>query len=71
MAKQLSLPERIIIEKMIHQNYSFATIGRHLNRSASTVAREFHLTFVITGSHRQLTKHAYIFHPPKKQPRLF
>ena len=40
MPKQLSLPERIIIEKMIHQDYSFATIGRHLNRSASTVARE-------------------------------
>ena len=39
MAKQLSLPERIIIEKMIHQDYSFATIGRHLNRSASTIAR--------------------------------
>ena len=40
MAKQLSLPERIIIEKMIHQDYSFATIGRHLNRSASTISRE-------------------------------
>lgn len=40
MSKQLSLPERIIIEKMIHQDYSFATIGRHLNRSASTISRE-------------------------------
>ena len=40
MAKQLSLPERIIIERMIHQDYSFASIGRNLDRSASTIARE-------------------------------
>ena len=40
MAKQLSLPERIIIERMIHQDYSFASIGRALDRSASTIARE-------------------------------
>ena len=40
MPKQLSLPERIIIERMILQDYSFATIGRNLDRSASTIARE-------------------------------
>ncbi len=40
MATQLSLPERIIIERMVHQDYSFATIARHLDRSASTIARE-------------------------------
>ena len=40
MAKQLSLPERIIIEQMIHKDYSFASIGRNLDRSASTIARE-------------------------------
>lgn len=40
MAKQLSLPERIIIEQMIHKDYSFASISRNLNRSASTIARE-------------------------------
>lgn len=40
MAKQLSLSERIIIEQMIHKDYSFASIGRNLNRSASTIARE-------------------------------
>ena len=40
MATQLSLPERIIIERMIHQDYSFASIARNLNRSASTIARE-------------------------------
>lgn len=28
MAKQLSLPERYIIERMLHQDYSFASIGR-------------------------------------------
>ena len=40
MAKQLSLSERIIIEQMIHKDYSFASIGRNLNRSSSTIARE-------------------------------
>ena len=30
MAKQLSLSERIIIEQMIHKDYSFASIGRNL-----------------------------------------
>lgn len=40
MAKQLSLPERYVIERMLHQDYSFASIGRNLNRSASTIARE-------------------------------
>lgn len=40
MPKQLSLPERIIIERMLHQDYSFASIARVLERSASTVARE-------------------------------
>lgn len=40
MPKQLSLPERIIIERMLHQDYSFASVARALERSASTVARE-------------------------------
>ena len=40
MSKQLSLPERIIIERMLHQDYSFASIARALEHSASTVARE-------------------------------
>ena len=40
MAKQLSLPERYVIEQMLHQDYSFASIGRNLDRSASTIARE-------------------------------
>ncbi len=40
MPKQLSLPERIIIEQMLHKDYSFASIARALERSASTVARE-------------------------------
>ncbi|MCQ2538615.1 MAG: IS30 family transposase [Lachnospiraceae bacterium] len=40
MTKQLSLSERIVIEQMIHRDYSFASIGRNLNRSASTIARE-------------------------------
>ncbi len=40
MAKQLSLSERIVIERMITQDFTFATIARHLNRSASTISRE-------------------------------
>ncbi len=40
MAKQLSLPERYVIERMLHQDYSFASIGRNIDRSASTIARE-------------------------------
>ena len=40
MAKQLTLTERIAIEHMIHEDHSFAAIGRRLERSASTIARE-------------------------------
>lgn len=40
MPKQLSLPERIIIEQMLHKDHTFASIARALERSASTVARE-------------------------------
>ncbi|MBR0469272.1 MAG: IS30 family transposase [Mogibacterium sp.] len=40
MAKQLSLSERIVIERMITQDFTFATIARHLNRSATTISRE-------------------------------
>ena len=40
MPKQLSLSERIIIERMISKDYSFASIGINLERSASTISRE-------------------------------
>lgn len=40
MAKQLSLSERIVIERMLCQDFTFATIARHLNRSPSTISRE-------------------------------
>lgn len=40
MPKQLSLSERIVIERMLGQDYTFASIGRRLERSASTIARE-------------------------------
>ena len=40
MPKQLSLSERIIIERMISKDYSFVSIGRNLERSASTISRE-------------------------------
>ena len=40
MPKQLSLSERIIIERMISKDYSFASIGRNIERSASTISRE-------------------------------
>lgn len=40
VAKHLSLSDRIVIEQMLEKDYSFASIGRNLNRSASTIARE-------------------------------
>ena len=40
MPKQLSLSERIIIERMLSQDFTFASIARRLNRSASTISRE-------------------------------
>ena len=40
MPKQLSLSERIVIERMLSQDYTFASIARRLNRSASTISRE-------------------------------
>ena len=51
MAKQLSLPERYVIERMLHQDYSFASIGRNLDRSASTIARE---DFALSMLHKQI-----------------
>ena len=54
MSKQLSLSERIIIERMLAQNYTFATIARKLERSASTITREvknYHC-FINTDSHK-------------------
>ena len=40
MATQLSLSERITIERMLHGDFTFSAIGRRLNRSASTISRE-------------------------------
>lgn len=40
MSTQLTLPERAFIERMIYNDYSFAAIGRSLERSPSTIARE-------------------------------
>ena len=35
MSIQLTLPEKFIIERMIHQDYTFASIARHLECSVS------------------------------------
>lgn len=40
MSKQLTLSERLVIEHMLCQDFTFATIARHLNRSASAISRE-------------------------------
>jgi len=40
MTTQLSLYERILIEKMLRDDYTFASIARKLNRSAATISRE-------------------------------
>ena len=54
MSKQLSLSERIIIERMLAQNYTFATIARKLERSASTITREVknYRCFINPDSHK-------------------
>ena len=54
MSKQLSLSERIVIERMLAQNYTFATIARKLERSASTIAREVknYRCFINPDSHK-------------------
>ena len=54
MSKQLSLSERIIIERMLAQNYTFASIARKLERSASTIAREVknYRCFINPDSHK-------------------
>ena len=61
MSKQLSLSERIVIERMLAQNYTFATIARKLERSASTIAREVknYRCFINPDSH------SLSFMPPK------
>lgn len=48
MKKHLSLSERAIIEKCIAQDMTFASIGRKLERSPSTISREIlkHRVFV-------------------------
>lgn len=48
MTKQLTLRERVFIEKSLEKDYTFATIARNLNRSPSTIAREIkrHRVFV-------------------------
>lgn len=63
MAKQLSLSDRIFIERSLHNDLTFASIARALNRSASTISREvkkfrvFTNRFPLTGEndciHRQ------------------
>ena len=37
---QLSKEERVIIEVLLHQGFSFSKVAGVLNRSASTIARE-------------------------------
>ena len=40
MPKQLSLPERIIIERMLHQDYSFASLATVEGERSSALAME-------------------------------
>jgi len=50
MTKHLSLAERNIIENMLLRDYSFASIARALNRSASSVSREIQHYRSFTGT---------------------
>lgn len=54
MSKQLSLSERIFIERMVANHHSFNEIGNKLNRSPSTIAREVknYRAFVERCSHK-------------------
>lgn len=49
MKKHLSFSERMIIEEMIQEDHTFASISRILNRSISTVSREVMKYRVFTG----------------------
>lgn len=55
MAKHLTLSDRIIIERGINDELTFATIARMINRSASTVSREvLKFRVVIQSNHGHL-----------------
>ena len=54
MAKQLTLSDRIIIERGINNQFTFATIARMLERSPSSISREvkrYRLIIKSTSSH--------------------
>lgn len=38
--KHFSLPERIDIEHLLREGYSFKAIGKELNRDCTTIAKE-------------------------------
>lgn len=40
MSKHLSLSDRILIEKFLHHDYTFASMARKLDRSPTTISRE-------------------------------
>lgn len=49
MSKHLSLSDRAMIERLLVMDYTFASIAKKLNRSASTISREVKRYRVFTG----------------------
>lgn len=56
MAKQLSLPERIINEQMIHKDYSFASIGRNLDDLPLLLLVKFYIIAALPVEYLLLAK---------------
>ena len=56
MAKHLTLTERAFIERALAQDYSFAYIGKVLDRSDTTIAREVKLSPSQKSRHEKALK---------------
>lgn len=49
MSKHLSLSDRVMVERLLHMDFTFSSIAKKLNRSASTISREIKRYRVFTG----------------------
>ena len=49
MSKHLSLSDRVMIERLLNMDLTFASIARKLDRSATTISREIKRYRVFTG----------------------
>jgi len=56
MSKHLSLSDRVMIERLLNMDFTFASIARKLDRSATTISREIKRYRVFTGRSIPLRK---------------